>query len=68
MGVRAAPTMTIGSVVMDKFPFAKVRPSPEGDGQARYCMLMMMVFLWVKCSSMDSSDASLPRPDALTPP
>ncbi len=24
-----------------------------------------MVFLWVKCSSMDSSEASLPRPELL---
>ena len=31
-------------------------------------MFTMMVFLWVKCSSIASSEASLPRPEDFTPP
>ena len=35
---------------------------------APHPMFTMMVFLWVKCSSIASSEASLPRPLLLTPP
>ena len=37
---------------------------PDG----RQAMFTMMVFLWVKCSSMLSRLASLPRPEFFTPP
>ena len=51
----------------------KSRSSPSHPVQrvvrtADHVMFMMIVFLWVKCSSIDSSEASLPRPERLTPP
>src|SRR5580704_14727436 len=33
-----------------------------------YVRLTITVFFWVKCSHMDSSEASLPMPDCLNPP
>lgn len=58
---------------IDRFPRRHAGPGAlggtgGGPAVARHVMLMMTVFLWVKCSSIDSSEASRPRPDCFVPP
>lgn len=44
------------------------RPLKCGVASARYCIFTMIVFLCVKCSSIASRLASLPKPEFFTPP
>ena len=43
-------------------------PAEQAEDEAHQAISRMMVFLWVKCSSIASSEASFPKPDCLTPP
>jgi hypothetical protein len=49
-------------------PAARIDAAQLVWGAPAQPMFTMMVFLWVKCSSIASSEASLPRPLLFTPP